>query len=435
MPVRIAIVGSGPSGFYAADALIKSGVDVEVDIIDRLPTPFGLIRAGVAPDHQSTKRVSNSYERTALSDGVQYFGNVGVGRDISLAELREIYDAVVLAIGMPGDRPLGIPGDDKVGVIGSADFVGWYNGHPDFQDIKVNLDCKSVVVIGVGNVAIDIARVLVKTEAEMQTADLPKHIGERIQSAPITDVYMFGRRGPVEAKFTNVELREMGKLENADAIIDHSIIPDEVEGDWSDRDKRLRERNLATMQEFLERSESTKPKRVHFEFFAQPVEVLGDRTVTGIRMERTAVVDGRSRGTGEFFDIECGLVLPAIGYILQPVEGMPVDPDSGTIANDDGRVADGLYAVGWAKRGPTGVIGTNKPDGKQASEQILEDIKTGTKPGRAALSELLESRNIRWINYEDWQIINEAEVANAKPGAPREKFVSTEDMLNLLSGR
>jgi NADPH-dependent glutamate synthase beta subunit-like oxidoreductase len=317
MSISVVIVGSGPSGFYVAEALIKSEADVEIDIIDRLPTPYGLIRGGVAPDHQNTKRVTRAYERTALNEKVRYYGNVELGRDISFAEFRATYDAIVLTIGMPGDGKLGVPGEDKEGVIGSATFVGWYNGHPDFKDLNPGLDTKNVVVIGNGNVAIDVARVLVKTPEEMTKADLPRHVSAAIQDSPITDVYMAGRRGPVEAKFTNVELREMGHLENAAAVIDPADLPEEVTGEWSDRDRRLRERNLESLKGFSAASRDGKAKSVHFTFYAQPVEILGDEKVTGIRMEKTRVTDGRAKGTGEFFEIDCSLVIPAIGYVLQ----------------------------------------------------------------------------------------------------------------------
>ncbi len=432
MPIRIAVIGSGPSGFYTTDALIKSDADVEIDIIDRLPTPFGLIRAGVAPDHQSTKRVARAYERTALDEHVHYIGNVEVGRDVSIDQLRDLYDAVVVAIGMPGDPALGIPGDDKVGVVGATKFVGWYNGHPDFADFQPDLDTKAVAVIGNGNVAIDVARVLVKTKTEMTETDLPTKIGDYIQQAPITDVYMFGRRGPVEAKFTNVELREMGHLENASPIIDPDCLPDEVTGEWSDRDRRLRDRNLQTMRGFPDSVSDAKAKRVHFAFYAQPVEILGDDKVTGIRMEKTQVVDGRARGSGEFFEIECALVVPAIGYALQPFEGLPVNDKTGCTANDNGRIAEGFYAVGWAKRGPSGVIGTNKPDGKMAAEQILEDFSEGGKLGHDGLVALLGEKDIKSSDFDDWQTINEEETTNARPGAPREKFLTIKDMLAVV---
>lgn len=432
MTINVAVIGAGPSGFYTVDALLKADKDIRVDIIERLPTPFGLIRGGVAPDHQTTKKVARVYEKTALTDGVGYFGNVEVGRDVTIAELQEMYDAIVLAVGAPRDRKLGIPGEDKTGVFGSADFVGWYNGHPDFTDLAPDLNTNTVVVIGQGNVAVDTARVLVKTAEEMTETDIADHAADAIAASPITDVYMVGRRGPIEAKFTNVELREMGKLEDCQPVIDPAQLPDEVTGDWSDRDLRLKERNLATMKEFPDVDPGGKSKRVHFTFFAKPVEILGGDKVEGIRMEHTRVEDGRSVGTGEFFEIECGLVIPAIGYFSDPFPGVPFDADNGIVVHDEGRVGDGIYAVGWIKRGPTGVIGTNKPDGDIAATQIVEDIADGTKPGREALEALLDERSVRHLRYQDWQTIDAAEVAAAKPGAPRRKFVTIDSMLAAL---
>ena len=431
MPVSVAIVGSGPAGFYTADALLKSGADVRIDIIERLPTPFGLIRDGVAPDHQTTKKVSAKFERTALSEQVRYWGNVEVGRDVGLAELRRMYDAVVLCVGAPLDRPLGIPGEDKQGVLGSAAFVGWYNGHPDFRDLDPDLNTSAVAVVGVGNVAIDVARVLVKTEAEMATSDLTGYAAKAIRSAPLTDVYMFGRRGPVEAKFTNVELREMGKLENSVPQVDAAQLPDGV-GNLPDRDRRLKERNLATLREFAARRADEKPKRVHFRFYAAPVEVLGGDRVEGLRLERTRVEKGRAVGTGELFDIACGVVIAAIGYRSDPVEGAPFDGDRQIVANTDGRVADGLYAAGWIMRGPTGVISSNRADCAAVAEHIGADVPEGKKPGREALEALLRERRVRPVSYAEWKKIEAAEAANATPPAPRRKFVTVEDMLAVL---
>jgi len=432
MPVSVAIVGAGPGGFYTADALLKQGVDCRIDIIERLPCPFGLIRGGVAPDHQSTKGVTRAFERTALEEPVRYYGNVEVGRDLSLDDLRQRYDAVVLAVGAPLDRPLGIPGEDKRGVIGSAAVVGWYNGHPDFRDLDPPLDTEAVAVIGNGNVAIDIARVFVKTEAELATSDLPDHVARAVRASPLTDVYMFGRRGPIEAKFTNVELREMGRLEDCHPVVDPGQLPDEVTGDWSTRDRRLRERNLATLKEFTTLEAGGKRKRVHFAFYAAPVEILGGERVEALRLERTQVVDGRAVGSGDFYEVACGLVIPAIGYRSQPLDGVPFDERAGLVPNDDGRVADGLYAVGWVKRGPTGVIGTNKPDGETAAVQIAEDFAAGAKPGREALEALLSERGVRWVTYADWQAIDRAEIAAAAEGAPRRKFVTVDEMLAVL---
>ena len=436
MTVRVAIVGSGPSGFYTADALIKSGVDCEIDVIDRLPTPFGLIRAGVAPDHQKTKNVSRAYEKTALNDSVAYFGNVDVGKDVGIEDLKGLYDAVVLAIGSPYDRKLGVPGEDKKGVFGSADFVGWYNGHPDFRDLEPDLNTKAVVVIGNGNVAIDCARVLVKTPDEMSTTDIATHAADAIHAAPLEDVYMVGRRGPVEAKFTNVELREMGELQECTPIIDAAKIPGEVpaEEEMSDRDRRLKDKNLGTLRSFVDAEPAGRKRRVHFQFYASPVEILGEDMVEGIRLEKTEVRDGRAVGTGETYDIPCGIVIPAIGYQGQPLDGVPFDERNGVIQNDEGRVSEGVYAVGWIRRGPTGVIGTNKHDGDAASRQIREDCTDGGKAGRAGLKNLLTEKSVRWVDYSDWQKIDEAEKSAAAEGAPRRKLTRIPEMLAALDG-
>ena len=432
MGPSVVVVGSGPGGFYTVDALLAAELGCRIDIIERLPTPFGLIRGGVAPDHQTTKRVSKRFERSALHPHVRYYGNVELGRDVSVDELREIYDAVVLATGAALDRPLGIPGEDKKGVHGAAAFVGWYNAHPDFRELAPDLATRGVAVIGVGNVAIDIARVLVKTPAEMASSDLPAYAADAIEAAPITDVWMFGRRGPIEAKFTNVELREMGQLENCHAVVDPAQLPDTVEGEMSPRDRRLREKNLATLKAFTALADAGKEKRVHFAFYAKPVEILGGERVEGLRLERTEVVEGRAVGSGAFFEVSCGLVLPAIGYYSEPVCGVPFDQRAGIAAHRDGRVGAGVYAVGWVKRGPTGVIGTNKPDGETAAHDILADFPEGRKPGRPALEHLLRERAVRWIDYDDWKKIERLEIESAPTDAPRCKFATIAEMLAAL---
>jgi ferredoxin--NADP+ reductase len=430
MALKVAVVGSGPSGFYTTEALAKRIPGCEIDVIERLPTPFGLIRGGVAPDHQSTKRVARAFERIAQRPEVRFFGNVTIGKDISIAELQAAYDAVVLAIGAPLDRHLDIPGGNLPGVIGSAAFVGWYNGHPDFRELQPNLNCAGVAIIGNGNVALDIARLLVKTRAELARTDLPDYALEAIAGAPITDVHMLGRRGPVEAKFTNVELREMGQLENCVPVVDAKILPESLDGlDMSERDLRLKQKNLATLQSFRSVDPKGKSKRVHFSFFAKPLEVLGEKTVSGLRMERTRVVDGAAVGTGETFVVDCGLVIPAIGYRSSPVKGLPFDEVKGIIPSQNARVADGLYVAGWIARGPTGVIGTNKPDGALVAEQIQAQVEDGGKPGRQALAKTLTGRDVHWVDYEGWQAIDRAEIAAARDGAPRAKFVTVDAML------
>ncbi|MDH3472321.1 MAG: FAD-dependent oxidoreductase [Rhodospirillales bacterium] len=436
MPVRVAIIGAGPSGFYAAEALLKSDCDCSIDMIESLPSPYGLIRFGVAPDHEKTKNVTRAYERTLRNEQVAYYGNVTIGRDLSLEELRALYDAVVVAIGAPVDRPLGIPGDDKKGVLGAAAFVGWYNGHPDFVDLDPNLETASVAIIGNGNVALDVARILAKTPEELAKTDLPDYAAEAIRRAPITDIHILGRRGPVEAKWTNVELREMGTLADAYPLLDAAQLPEAVEGDWSDRDRRLREKNLATLRGFLDLAPGGRAKRVHFRFYAQPVEVLGadraERQVGALRLERTRVEGGRAQGTGETFEIPCGLVVASIGYRTDPIKGLPFDQARGVVVSDNGRVDAGLYVVGWAKRGPSGVIGSNKPDGDQVARQIAEDFQEGRKAGRRGLEDLLSERRVAWVGFDDWKRIEAAEVAAAAPGAPRKKLTRVSDMLAVL---
>ena len=432
MSVSVAIVGTGPAGFYTAEALLRKGLDCTIDLIDRLPTPYGLIRFGVAPDHQTTKKVTRNFEKTALNERCRFFGNVTLGRDVTLNELRGMYDAVVLAVGADNDRRLGIPGEDKRGVLGSATFVGWYNAHPDLRDLVPVLDTPAAVVIGNGNVAIDVARVLVKTAAEMAESDLPEFAARAIQASPIRDVPLVGRRGPVEAKFTNVELREMGHLDVAQAVVDAKDLPDVVGDVEDDRDRRLKEKNLATLREFAAQPAGGKTRRVHFLFYASPVEILGGERGEGVRFERTKRDGDRVVGTGQTFDIACGLVIPAIGYRSLPVDGAPFDSRKDIVVNDEGRVAPGLYAVGWLRRGPSGVIATNRPDGVAVAEHIAADIPTGAKPGRVALEKHLAARGVRVVSFGDWQAIEQAEIAAAHAPAPRRKFERVTDMLAQL---
>ena len=432
-PISIAIVGAGPSGFYAAEALLARGLDCRIDILESLPTPYGLIRFGVAPDHEQTKRVARSYERTATDRRVHYYGNVKVGEDATIRELRAIYDALIIAVGASLDRKLAVDGGDLEGVYGAAEFVGWYNGHPDYLDHQPNLDSSAVAIIGNGNVALDIARVLVKTPQEMAGTDLPDYAGRAIQESPIRDVYLIGRRGPLQAKWTNVELREMGRLADCQPIVEPSQLPERVEGEMSPRERRLAERNLATLRGFLDRPPGKANKRLHFLFYVRPTAVLGEERVEGLRLERTKVEEGRTIGLGESVDLPCGAVIAAIGYRSRPIEGVPFDEKRGVVANRRGRVAKGLYVVGWAMRGPTGVIGSNKADADLIAEHVANDLAAGLKPGRPALEELLEERAVAWVSFEDWKRIEEAEIAAAHDEeAPRRKLIRIRDMLEVL---
>ena len=316
-------------------------------------------------------------------------------------------------------------------MFGAAAFVGWYNGHPDFRDLGPDLGTAAAAVIGVGNVAIDVARVLAKTPAEMAATDLADYAAAAIRSSPLADVYMFGRRGAAEAKFTNKELREMGDLEDCVPVVDAAQIPAGVSAEMSARDRRLTEKNLETLRGFAARDPGGKRKRVHFRFLASPVEVLGGDRVEALRLEKNEVVGGRAKGTGEFFEIECGLVLPSIGYRAEPLPGVPYNEGDGTARSDDGRIERGFYAVGWIRRGPTGVIGTNKPDGDAASRQIAEDFAGGESPAgrvRGAAGRTPPAA----VAFDDWKKIERAEVAAASTPAPRRKLTRIEDMLAAL---
>lgn len=428
---HVAIIGSGPAGYYTAEACQKQfGDDVRVDIIDRLPVPYGLIRTGVAPDHQSIKAVSRRYEATALTDNVRFVGNVSVGKDITIAELQDRYDAVVLATGAPHDRPLGIPGDDLPGVIGSAAFVGWYNGHPDFAALSPPLDGAHAVIVGAGNVALDVARILAKTGAEFGGSDIVGHALEALASHRIKSITILARRGPHEIAMTSKELGELGKLERASAIVDAADLPP-LSADAA-LEPGLR-KSVGHLRAFASASDD-KPIRLSFDFFAMPTAIEGSDRARRMIVERTQIdADGRAIGSGETYAIPADLVISCIGYRTAPVEGVPYDRKLGRFANVDGRIAKGLYAVGWARRGPTGTIGTNRPDGFMIAEHIAADLSGSEvspgERGRPALDTLLESRGVEVVTFRDWQNIDRAEVAAAREGAPREKFTFVTDML------
>ena len=425
---HIAVIGSGPAGYYTAEACQKRfGDQVRIDIIDRLPVPFGLIRSGVAPDHQSIKGVSRRYEAVALTDNVRFVGNVTIGQDLSIDELRGLYDAVVLATGAPHDRPLDIPGADLPGVVGSAAFVGWYNGHPDFADLAPPLGGPGAVVIGNGNVALDVARILAKTTAEFAGSDIAAHALAALEGAGINTITILGRRGPHQIAMTPKELGELGELERAAPLVEPGDLPP------PDADATLepgQRKSVTHLRHFAEAG-ADKAIRIVFDFFAMPVRIEGEGRAERVIVERTRLdAEGRATGTGETYAVPAGLVVSCIGYRTPPIEGVPYDERAGRFANDEGRVLPGLYAVGWARRGPTGTIGTNRPDGFAIAEKIAEDVGDGAgKPGRPALDALLESRGVDLVTFRDWQKIEAAETAAARTGSPREKFTSVEAML------
>ncbi len=429
---HVAVIGSGPAGYYTAEALLQQfGQDVRIDVIDRMPVPYGLIRFGVAPDHQSIKAVSKRYEKTALTDQVRFVGNVELGADVAVDELLALYDAVILATGAPADRPLGIPGADLPGVIGSAAFVGWYNGHPDFAALNPPLDRSGAVVIGNGNVALDVARILSKTATEFAGSDIVAHARDALADSAVRDVHVLGRRGPHQIAMTPKELGELGHLEAAVPVVDGADLPP-IEADAA-LEPGLR-KSVGHLRAFASAGAAPKRKRILFDFFARPVALAGSGRVERVLVERTRLdADGAVRGTGETYQLDCGLVVSCIGYLTPPINGVPYDAARGRFANTDGRIGPRLYCVGWARRGPSGTIGTNRPDGFDIAEKIAADLaggdSAGERAGRAGLERLLAARGARIVTFRDWQKIEAAEAGRAAHGMAREKFVAVADML------
>jgi ferredoxin--NADP+ reductase len=440
---HIAIIGSGPAGYYTAEAAQKQwGDDVRVDIFDRLPVPYGLIRTGVAPDHQSIKGVSRRYEQTALSDNVRFVGNVTVGSDVSVAELQSLYDAVVLATGAPHDRPLDLPGEDLDNVLGSAAFVGWYNGHPQFAALDPDLSGDTAVVIGMGNVALDVARILSKTRDEFGGSDIVGHALEQLQASRLRRIVILGRRGPHQIMMTPKELGELGHLSRAVPLVDPADLPDVGEDALLEPGIRKSVTLLRGFADTPDGEQAAAPIRIEFDFFAAPRALIDDGIgrgkVAGIEVERTAVEAGRAVGTGETYTIPARLVISCIGYKTSPIPGVPFDERAGRFANDEGRILPGLYCVGWARRGPSGTIGTNRPDGFGVVEMIAQDFaaSAGTgarKQGRPGFDELATARGLDVVTFREWKNIEQAEAERARDGAPREKFVDVADMIRARS--
>ena len=429
---HIAIVGSGPAGYYTAEAAVKQwGEDARVDIFDKLPVPFGLIRTGVAPDHQSIKAVARRYEKTAIGDTVRFAGNVEIGRDIAIEELTELYDAVILATGAPRDRDLPIPGANSANVFGSAAFVGWYNGHPEYAALAPDLSGRHAVIIGMGNVALDVARILSKTEAEFGGSDIVAHALELLRDSNFETITILGRRGPHQIMMTPKELGELLRLERAVPRVENADLPPPESDDMLDPGQR---KSVTLLREFAALSPSDRAGKalsISFDFFASPtlIEQEGGN-LSGLVVERTELKDGRAVGSGETYRIPADLLISCIGYRTSPIAGVPFDERAGRFPNEEGRIAPALYCVGWAKRGPSGTIGTNRPDGYAVIEKVAEDIGEGAgKRGREGFDELAQKRALDVVTFRDWQRIEEAEIAAARSGAPREKFVDIESMI------
>jgi ferredoxin--NADP+ reductase len=429
---HLAIIGSGPAGYYTAEAALKRwGEDVQVDVFDRLPVPYGLIRSGVAPDHQSIKAVSKRYEGVALSQNVRFIGNVTVGTDITIGELQDLYDAVILATGAPNDRPLDLPGEHLANVFGSAAFVGWYNGHPQFADLNPDLSGSSAVVIGMGNVALDVARILAKTRAEFAGSDIVGHALDQLDGSRLSTITILGRRGPHQIAMTPKELGELGHLERACPRVAPTDLPEEAEDFVLEPGLRKSVTLLRGFAGIPEAFREDKPVEIDFDFFASPRAMIGEGgRVTGVEVERTVVEKGRAVGTGETYVIPASLVVCCIGYQTSPIPDVPFDERAGRFANDEGRILAGLYCVGWARRGPTGTIGTNRPDGYAVIDLIAADQPhAAAKSGAAGFDALAEARGLKVVRFRDWKKIEEAEQRAAREGAPREKFVDVERMI------
>jgi ferredoxin--NADP+ reductase len=455
-PLRVAIVGSGPSGFYAAGHLLNAKeASVEVDMFDLLPTPFGLVRAGVAPDHPKIKSVTRVYEKSAAKPGFRFFGNVRVGEDVAHEELKRHYHAVIYAVGAQTDRSMGIPGEDLPGSWAATEFVAWYNGHPDFRDLEFDLSCKRAAVIGNGNVAMDVARMLVLPREELATTDTADHAIDPMADNAIEEVVIIGRRGPAQAAFTNPELLELGELTRADVIVDpaevvlddHSARSIEGEGEITPR------RNVEILTEYSRREPEGKPKRVVLRFLRSPVEIKGDGKVEALELVRNELEHGsdgrlRSQATAEHETLEVGLVFRSIGYRGVPIDGVPFDEWQGVVPNEEGRVVDpheqraitGDYVVGWIKRGPSGVIGTNKRDAQETVDHLLEDLAEGRLPepqdaDPAAIEALVAERQPELVSYAGWEAIDAVEKAAGEPqGRPRVKLTSIEELLDAARG-
>ena len=456
-PLRVAIIGAGPAGFYAAGHLLQKQkeVVVEVDMFDRLPTPHGLVRAGVAPDHQKIKSVTRVFDKTADHPGFRFFGNVDFGKHLTLDDLKAHYHQIYFSTGAQVDRRLDIPGEDLEGSYSATDFVAWYNGHPDYRHLSFDLSQEGVAIVGVGNVAVDVARILCRTPEELAQTDIADYALEALRESRVKNVYMLGRRGPAQAAFTNVEVRELGELIGADCY----VWPEEAELDalsaaeLEANPERTRSRNVEIVQDFAGRERTDKPKCLTIRFLVSPVELLDDGSghVGGLRLvknELYATDAGRlrPRATDRFETLPVGVVFRSIGYRGVALPGVPFHEPWGTIPHEKGRVLDkhggvpvrGLYVGGWIKRGPTGVIGTNKADAVDTVEAMLEDVAQGqhltpSAPHPDSAEATIREHQPQYFSYADWQRIDELETnLGAEQGRPRVKFICAEDMLEAL---
>jgi len=441
--MRVAIIGSGPAGFYAAEALLKrADTPIDVDVFDRLPTPYGLVRGGVAPDHQKIKAVVRVFASTAARPTFRFLGNVQLGRDVSVDELRRHFHQIVYATGNESDRRLGIPGEGIARCTPAAVFVGWYNGHPDYRDATIDLSVRRVAVVGNGNVAVDVARILMRTRAELEQTDIAAHALDALCRSQVREVFLLGRRGPDQAAFSPSELKELGSMEAADPVVDAGELAGCADADG----------NLKILRSFASRRPREDGRKIHLRFLVSPTEVIADAEgkVAGLALERNrleARPDGTlaARGTGKIEVLDVGMVLPAIGFAADRIPGVPFDEKARIIANQDGRVVDpsrhtvvpNEYVVGWARSGPQGLIGEHKRASAHVVEHMVADgagLQARALPRRDAIDALLRERGVQLVSFDDWKRLDDVEVARGeRRGAPRDKIVDVEAMLAVLS--
>ena len=430
---RIAVVGSGPSGLYTVAALLASGQPLHIDVIDRMPTPYGLVRYGVAPDHAKMKAVTRVLAKPFTNDNVRFVGNIEVGRDLTHDDLAACYDAIVFASGTERDRCLHIPGEDLPGVMGSGEFVRWYNGHPDAAPTDFSLDAEQVAVVGAGNVALDVARVLGRTAGELRDTDMPARVLAALARSAVRDVHILIRRGPADVKFTPAELFQLSELADTDVVVDNG--GDVIDDPALAEDKRVR-LNLKTLRTFAETPARGCRRRIHLRFFSAPEEILGAGRVTGIVVERTRQVQDRVAGSAERFFLPVGMVVTAVGFRGAPLDGLPFSAATGTVPNDAGRVVagkdvvPGVYVAGWLKRGASGIIGTNRPDGAETAAAVLADLAGHVVPARPDITDLLAARNRVPSDWAGWLRLEEYEGALGEAdGRGRVKVHDLESML------
>lgn len=449
-PIRVAVIGAGPAGFFVTEKLLaQAAVPVAIDLFERLPTPYGLVRFGVAPDHEKIKNVTRSFDKVAARPGFRFYGNVDIGRHLTLDDLRRHYHLICFTTGAQTDRRMGIPGEDLAGSHPATEFVAWYNGHPDYRDRVFDLGARRVAVVGVGNVAVDVARILCRTPDELASTDIADHALEALRTSRVEEVHLLGRRGPAQAAFTNPEVKELGELEGADV----RTLPDEVALDPLTAERLAEEEDGATrkkleiLQQYAQRTRSDKPRLLTIRFLVSPVELLGDEAgrVRAMRLMRNRLVAGpdgqlRAEPTGETEELPVELVFRSVGYRGVVLPGLPFEERSGTVPHRQGRVFDpavgatipGLYVSGWIKRGPSGVIGTNKPDAAETATVMLEDAAAGTilTPDHTDIEPLVRSRQPEVVTWPDWVRLGEAEAGLGRPqGRPRVKLCRVEEML------